>query len=82
VGTSLETLGSLYTKQGKTADAEPLLKRALSIYERGLGADHPHVARCCSKTAECCRAMGHNAEADKMDARARSIQAKQTAPPR
>ena len=34
----------LYLDQGKLADAEPLLKRALTIREKALGADHPDVA--------------------------------------
>src|SRR5205085_1890260 len=29
---------------GKFAEAEPLLRRALAIWERSLGPDHPHVA--------------------------------------
>ena len=30
--------------QGRYADAEPLYKRALAIYEKALGPDHPYVA--------------------------------------
>ncbi len=35
----------LYYTQGKYAEAEPLLKRALAIYEQQLGLDHPYTAR-------------------------------------
>ena len=46
--------GGSTAKQGKLAEAEPLLKRAISTYESTLGADHPHVARCCAKMAHAC----------------------------
>ena len=32
MATSLESLGWLYAKQGKAAEAEPLLKRTLAIF--------------------------------------------------
>jgi hypothetical protein len=34
-------LGGLYYDQGKYADAEPLLQRALNIFEEVLGSEHP-----------------------------------------
>jgi tetratricopeptide (TPR) repeat protein len=34
----------LYRAQGRYAEAEPPLKRALAIYEKTLGPDHPSVA--------------------------------------
>jgi hypothetical protein len=34
-------LGDLYRAQGRYADAEPLYKRALAIFEKALGPDHP-----------------------------------------
>ena len=37
-------LAILYKVQGRYADAEPLYKRALQIYEKALGPDHPNVA--------------------------------------
>jgi hypothetical protein len=33
----------LYQEQGKSVQAEPLVKRALTICEQALGADHPHT---------------------------------------
>ena len=33
----------LYQEQGKYVKAEPLVKRALTICEQALGADHPHT---------------------------------------
>ena len=41
VANSLNILGFLYLLQGRYADAEPLLKRALAIGEKALGPDHP-----------------------------------------
>ena len=38
---SLNNLAVLYKNQGKYAEAEPLYQRALAIYEKALGSDHP-----------------------------------------
>ena len=40
----LESLGLLYEAGEHADDAEPLLKRALSIREKTLGPDHPDIA--------------------------------------
>ena len=34
--------------QGKLAEAEPILCRALAIFEKALGPDHPNVATSCN----------------------------------
>ena len=39
--TSLNNLANLYYTQGKYDLAEPLYERALAIYEKALGPDHP-----------------------------------------
>jgi tetratricopeptide (TPR) repeat protein len=39
--TSLLRLGTLYLNQGRYAESEPLLKKALAIREAQLGPDHP-----------------------------------------
>jgi Flp pilus assembly protein TadD len=39
--TSLNNLALLYDAQGKYAEAEPLLRHALAIYEKQLGFQHP-----------------------------------------
>ena len=44
LGTTLNTLASLYEAQGKYAEAEPLDKRALAIDEKALGPEDPYVA--------------------------------------
>jgi tetratricopeptide (TPR) repeat protein len=37
----LNNLATVYSDQGKYAEAEPLLKRSLAIYEQKLGPTHP-----------------------------------------
>src|SRR5271166_2817259 len=44
-GIALNNLAKVYKEQGKYADAEGLYKRALAIFEKTLGKDHPYVAR-------------------------------------
>ncbi|HYM35463.1 MAG TPA: tetratricopeptide repeat protein, partial [Steroidobacteraceae bacterium] len=41
VGDALLLLGKALLAQGKKAEAEPLLKRALQCLTNGYGADHP-----------------------------------------
>ena len=40
----LNTLALLYANQGRYAEAEPLLRRALAINEKALGSEHPSLA--------------------------------------
>ena len=40
---SLNNLAGLYRVQGQVAEAAPLLKEAVEIVERGLGAEHPNT---------------------------------------
>ena len=44
IATSLNDLAVVYQEQGRSADAEPLFKRALAICEKALGPNHPDVA--------------------------------------
>jgi tetratricopeptide (TPR) repeat protein len=39
----LSNLANMYRLQGRNSEAEPLLKRALAIREKALGADHPKL---------------------------------------
>ncbi len=41
---ALNDLAVVYMDQGRYAEAEPLYKRSLEIYEQSLGKEHPHVA--------------------------------------
>ena len=40
---SLNNLANLYRDQGRHAEAAPLLKEAVEIMERVLGAEHPNT---------------------------------------
>ena len=44
VAQSLNDLAMLYSEQRLYEQAEPLLKRALAIREKALGAEHPDTA--------------------------------------
>ena len=44
VGISLTNLAGLYLSQGQYAQAKPIAKRALAIYEESVGPIHRHVA--------------------------------------
>jgi tetratricopeptide (TPR) repeat protein len=46
VAVTLNNLADLYRRRGEYDKAEPLLRRALAIWEKGLGPDHPDVAIC------------------------------------
>ena len=69
VATSLNNLAVLYKKQGRYAAAEPLYKRALSIYEKALGPNHPSVATSLGNLAGLYRATGQFLKAQKLERR-------------
>ncbi len=50
--------------------------RVVSVEEKALGPEHPHVATSLNNLAELYRAQGRYAEADRLDARAKMIRAK------
>jgi tetratricopeptide (TPR) repeat protein len=79
---SLNTLGVLYTAEGRLAEAEPLLDRALAICEELFGnslrdgkAERPHegLATCLNSLAELYKAQGRWAEAEPLYKRALAI---------
>jgi len=59
---SLNNLATLYQDQGKYEQAEPLLKRALSICEQQMGLEHPDTQVVRGKYASLLRAMGRDEE--------------------
>ena len=59
MATSLNKLAGLYRAQGKYADAEPLYRRALPIWEKARGRDHPDVAINPDGLAEVYRKQGN-----------------------
>jgi Flp pilus assembly protein TadD len=67
VAQSLNTLASLYYDQGKYEQAETLLQRALLIREQVLGTNHPATEATRNDYAFLRRAMGHDAEAKKLE---------------
>ncbi len=73
---TLNNLAVLYYDQGKYAEAEPLLKRALAIREKALGPEHPHVAQSLENYAALLRQTARANEAERMEARAKAIRAK------
>lgn len=74
---SLNNLASVYFLQQKYTQAEPLFKRALAINEKILGPNAPNVASCLENYAELLDKTNRQDEAAKLQARARSIRAKQ-----
>lgn len=77
VATTLNDLAFLYDIQGKHAQAEPPYRRALEIWEKALGSEHPLVAFTLERTASLLRKLRRETEAAELEARARAIQAKQ-----
>ena len=73
MATNLSNLANLYSKQGKYTEAEPLYNRSLAIYEKALGPEHPNVAATLGNYAKLLREMNRDAEAEKMEARAKAI---------
>ncbi len=77
LATSLNNLALLYNTQGQYGQAEPLYLRALAILEKTLGPEHPNVASGLENYADLLRKTDRNAEADKLEERARAIRSKE-----
>jgi tetratricopeptide (TPR) repeat protein len=76
VAQSLNNLALLYRVQGQYGKAEPLYQRALAIWEKALGPEHPHLATGLENYAVLLRAIGRQEEAATMEARAQAIRTK------
>jgi len=72
VATALNILGWLYDKDGRYADAEPLLERSLAIVE-ALGPDSPDVATALSYLAALYEDQSRDADAEPLRKRALAI---------
>ena len=59
--------------QGKYDAAEPLYKRALAIFEKALGPDHPNLATSLENYAALLKATQRTAEAEPLLKRAEAI---------
>ena len=67
---------TLYRDQGKYAEAEPFFKRSLAILEKTLGPEHPNEAKALENYAKLLRKANREAEAAKLEARAKAIRDK------
>ncbi len=61
---SLMHLADVYAASGCGAEAEPLYLRALAIWERALGPDHPDVAEVLKGLATVYRNQGDSAKSE------------------
>ena len=66
----------LIHKQKRWAAAEPLYRKALTIYVAAFGEEHPDVGFVCSNLGELQRAQGHFEEAEPLYRRALAIDVK------
>src|SRR5205085_759157 len=73
VGKYLNNLGTLYERQDRHADSEPLFKRALAIYEKAVGPDHPAVATLVNNLGQVYKAEGREADAEPLIRRSLAI---------
>jgi CHAT domain-containing protein/Tfp pilus assembly protein PilF len=80
VATSLNHLAELYRAKGEYARAEPLYQRALAIWEKALGPNHPNVAQSLNNLAALYRAKGEYARAEPLYQRALAIWEKALGP--
>jgi tetratricopeptide (TPR) repeat protein len=60
----------LYQSQGQYAEAESRYQRALAIWEKAFGPDHPNVATGLNNLAELYRMQGQYAQAEPLYQRA------------
>ena len=72
--------GALRYQQGRYADAEPLYKRSLAIWEKALGPDHPDVATSLNNLAVLYREQGRYADAEPLYKRSLAIDEKALGP--
>jgi tetratricopeptide (TPR) repeat protein len=64
LASSLENLGKLYMTDGRTAQAEPLLRRAYEISLSTLGPDRQETQKRLDNLAQVCTALNKNSEAE------------------
>ena len=64
---SLIDLALLYDNQGQYAKAEPLYQRALAIWEKALGPEHPELLKSLENYAVLLRDIGRPKEAEALE---------------
>jgi tetratricopeptide (TPR) repeat protein len=72
----LNNLALLLLTTNRLGEGEPLMKRALAIWEKTLGPEHPNVATGVNNLAELYRAQGQYAQAEPLYRRALAIDEK------
>ena len=75
----LNNLASFLYMTNRATEAEPLMRRALSIYEKSFGAEHPEVASSLSNLAQFIK-VDQPEEAEPLLRRAIAILEKSAAP--
>jgi len=73
---TLDSLAEVYQDQGHYAETEPLLKRALPIYEKAYGPEDPHVVKTLDNLVALYQAQGRDAEAKPLYQQATAIKGK------
>jgi tetratricopeptide (TPR) repeat protein len=76
IGVILNNLGMLYRAQGRSEEAEPLYRRALTIYEQALPPDHPSTAATLENYASVLRELNRPREAQLLEQRAKAMRAR------
>ena len=69
-------MATLYEKLGRHSDSEPLFKRALAIYEKAAGPEHPAVATLLNNLGQVDKAQGRYADAEPLIKRSLAIRKK------
>ena len=72
-GRLFNQLGTLFWAKARYAEAEPLLRRVLPIFEASYGPDHPDVATCLNNLAQLLSDTNRLAEAEPLYRRALAI---------
>jgi tetratricopeptide (TPR) repeat protein len=80
IATSLNNLAVLHVSQGRYADAEPLYKQSLAIYEKTFGPDHPNVATALNNLARLYQDQGRYTDAEPLYKRSLAIREKALGP--
>ena len=73
VSVRLNNLAQLLQATNRLAEAEPLMRRVVDIFENSLGAEHPNVATCVNNLARLLQATNRLAEAEPLMRRALDI---------
>jgi len=77
VALAADNLPFIYAAQGRDAEAEPLVRRALAIGEKALGPDDQEVATMLTNLATICERTGRLSEAESLLKRVLAIREKE-----